>query len=78
MQAPAYNEATVDVNYGCEIHESLLHRDIFDGTLSPGNMQEFGFITPADYTEGGRAYEIVCAIIDKIKADTNHQELKKI
>lgn len=41
-------------------------------------MQEFGFITPADYTEGGRAYEIVCAIIDKIKADTNLQELKKI
>ena len=36
------------------------------------------FITPADYTEGGRAYEIVCAIIDKIKADTNLQELKKI
>ena len=30
------------------------------------------------YTEGGRAYEIVCAIIDKIKADTNLQELKKI
>ena len=46
-----------------------------------GNLQRQGsvnFITPADYTEGGRAYEIVCAIIDKIKADTNLQELKKI
>ena len=27
------------------------------------------FITPANYTEGSRTHQIVCAIIDKIKAD---------
>jgi Putative Phosphatase. len=27
------------------------------------------FIAPADYTAGGRAFKLVCAIIDKIKAD---------
>lgn len=35
------------------------------------------FITPAVYTEGGRAYRIVCAIIDKIKADSELQILAK-
>ena len=30
MQATAHNEATVDVNYGCEIHKDSLHRDICD------------------------------------------------
>lgn len=35
------------------------------------------FITPAVYSEGGRAYRIVCAIIDKIKADSELQILAK-
>lgn len=30
MQTPANYEATVDVNYGCKIHETFLHRDIRD------------------------------------------------
>ena len=28
------------------------------------------FITPAAYTKDSRTYRLVCAIIDKIKADT--------
>ena len=33
------------------------------------------FATPADYTAGSSAYKVVCAIIDKIKAD---YELKRL
>lgn len=35
------------------------------------------FITPAVYTQGSRAYSLVCAIIDKIKADWELQRLSK-
>lgn len=35
------------------------------------------FITPADYTAQSRTYEIVCAIIDKIKADYELEKLAK-
>ena len=38
-------------------------------------QKRVNFITPAVYTEGGRAYRIVCAIIDKIKADYELQRL---
>lgn len=31
MQAPSQNEATVDVNYRGQIHESLLHGNVCDG-----------------------------------------------
>ena len=34
------------------------------------------FTAPADYREGGRAYTLVCAIIDKIKADFELRRLK--
>ena len=27
------------------------------------------FVAPADYSEGGEIYKLVCAIIDKVKAD---------
>lgn len=36
------------------------------------------FITPADYTKDGRTYEIVCAIIDKIKAEFELAKLAKM
>ena len=32
-------------------------------------QQRVNFITPADYTKESRTYQVVCAIIDKIKAD---------
>ena len=32
-------------------------------------QQRVNFIAPACYTEGSRTHQIVCAIIDKIKAD---------
>ena len=33
------------------------------------------FITPATYTKDSRTYQVVCAIIDKIKADSDLQRL---
>ena len=36
------------------------------------------FITPADYTKESRTYEVVCAIIDKIKADFGLAKLAKV
>ena len=35
------------------------------------------FIAPADYTKESRAYQLVCAIIDKIKADWTLNRLSK-
>ena len=35
------------------------------------------FITPAQYTASSRSYKVVCAIIDKIKADFELQKLSK-
>ena len=35
------------------------------------------FATPADYTGDSRTYKVVCAIIDKIKADYELQQLAK-
>ena len=35
------------------------------------------FITPAQYTSSSRSYKVVCAIIDKIKADFELQKLAK-
>ena len=35
------------------------------------------FITPAQYTASSRSYKVVCAIIDKIKADFELQKLAK-
>ena len=35
------------------------------------------FITPAEYTASSRSYKVVCAIIDKIKADFELQKLAK-
>ena len=35
------------------------------------------FATPAVYTEGGRTFKVVCAIIDKIKADYELQRLSR-
>jgi hypothetical protein len=35
------------------------------------------FITPADYTKDSRTYEVVCAIIDKIKVDFELAKLAK-
>ena len=35
------------------------------------------FITPAEYTASSRSYKVVCAIIDKIKADFELQKLSK-
>ena len=40
-------------------------------------QQRVNFITPADYTKESRTYEVVCAIIDKIKADWVLSGLKK-
>lgn len=34
------------------------------------------FVSPADYSENGRIYKIVTAVIDKIKADLEIEELK--
>lgn len=35
------------------------------------------FITPAVYTKDSRSYRLVCAIIDKIKADSDLSGLAK-
>ena len=40
-------------------------------------QQRVNFITPADYTEESRTYQVVCAIIDKIKADWTLNRLSK-
>ena len=40
-------------------------------------QQRVNFITPADYTYGSRTYNVVCAIIDKIKADFELTKLSK-
>ena len=40
-------------------------------------QERVNFITPADYTKESRTYEVVCAIIDKIKADWVLSGLKK-
>jgi hypothetical protein len=40
-------------------------------------QQRVNFITPEDYTKESRTYEVVCAIIDKIKADWVLSGLKK-
>ena len=40
-------------------------------------QQRVNFITPADYTDEGRTYQLVCAIIDKIKADWELARLSK-
>lgn len=41
-------------------------------------QQRVNFITPADYTKGSRTYQVVCAIIDKIKADFDLAHLAKL
>ena len=41
-------------------------------------QQRVNFITPADYTKESRTYEVVCAIIDKIKADFDLAKLAKV
>ena len=40
-------------------------------------QQRVNFITPTDYTEGSRAMQIVCTIIDKIKVDYELAALSK-
>jgi len=35
------------------------------------------FVTPANYTKTSRTYKVVCAIIDKIKADYDLKQLAK-
>ena len=40
-------------------------------------QQRVNFITPAKYTKESRTYEVVCAIIDKIKADFDLARLAK-
>ena len=41
-------------------------------------QQRVNFITPADYTQDSRTYQVVCAIIDKIKADWTLNGLSKL
>ena len=41
-------------------------------------QERVNFITPADYTKESRTYEVVCAIIDKIKADFDLAKLAKV
>ena len=41
-------------------------------------QQRVNFITPADYTKESRTYEVLCAIIDKIKADFDLAKLAKV
>ena len=36
------------------------------------------FATPADYTAGSLTFQVVCAIIDKIKADSELERLARI
>ena len=38
-------------------------------------QKRVNFVTPADYTKDGRTFKVVCAIIDKIKADYDLQRL---
>ena len=40
-------------------------------------QQRVNFITPADYTTESRTYEVVCSIIDKIKADFDLTKLAR-
>lgn len=40
-------------------------------------QQRVNFITPADYTKESRTYQVVCAIIDKIKADWELSKFSK-
>lgn len=40
-------------------------------------QKRVNFITPANYTKDSRTYEVVCAIIDKIKADFDLARLAK-
>ena len=40
-------------------------------------QERVNFITPADYTKESRTYEVVCAIIDKIKADFDLAKLSR-
>ncbi len=40
-------------------------------------QRRVNFITPACYTAGSRTYELVCSIIDKIRADYHLQQLAK-
>ena len=40
-------------------------------------QQRVNFITPADYTKESRTYEVVCSIIDKIKADFDLTKLAR-
>jgi hypothetical protein len=35
------------------------------------------FITPAEYTKESRTFRLVCAIIDKIKADNELRQLSR-
>lgn len=41
-------------------------------------QQRVNFIAPADYTKESRTYRVVCAIIDKIKADFDLANLAKV
>lgn len=41
-------------------------------------QKRVNFITPATYTEESRTYQVVCAIIDKIKADYDLANLAKL
>ena len=38
-------------------------------------QKRVNFVTPVDYTKDGRTFKVVCAIIDKIKADYDLQRL---
>ena len=40
-------------------------------------QQRVNFITPADYTKDGRTYQLVCAIIDKIRINSELMKLAK-
>ena len=40
-------------------------------------QKRVNFISPAVYTKESRTYEVVCAIIDKIKADFDLNRLAK-
>jgi len=54
-------------------HSIAVYNDKVPGKMSKAKtllrQQRVNFITPANYKEDGRTYKIVCAIIDKIKAD---------
>ena len=36
------------------------------------------FICPTDYTAGGKMFAVVCAIIDKVKAESDYNKLKQL